>query len=86
MDIIEKIEELRELIYDKFDRPPSEIEKESDKDFIYQWHRLTVNEAEYISKMVDDRIIDLKRDQDNNIDEIYFLYRIDEAFNNKEIC
>lgn len=69
--IVDKIEQLRDLISENLTREdrPHEI----DNKISHYWHRIDSSEAEYIQKMLTDRSIELRKDQDNNLQEIFFI-------------
>jgi hypothetical protein len=77
--ILEKIEELRDLAHKNLVREdrPHEVENK----IRYYWHRLNSKEVDYIQKMLIDRSIELRMDQDKNVQEIFFVDDLFDKFN-----
>jgi len=76
--IIDMLDEVREVAYSNLSRV--EI-KDDDRSYFY-WHRLNGKQADYLESMLQDRIIELKRDQEKNLDEIYFADDIQQTIKN----
>jgi len=71
-ELIQKIEELRELVYDNLYRD-DDGDVEADSKGSFYWQRLNSGEISYIQKMLIDKSIKLKMNQENNIQEVFFV-------------
>lgn len=69
--LLEKIEELRDLLHENLTREDKPLELENK--ISHYWHRLDTGEAQYIQRILTDRSIELRKDQENNIQEIFFV-------------